>query len=314
VRGQEFVIEASIGVTVSDVEAVDADELLRRADVALYRAKASAGAQALLFYPAMDQEAAGRTELESDLRRALERGELQLEYQPEVQLASGAIAGFEALLRWQHPKRGTLPPTGFLPSAEETGLIVPIGDWALEEACRQAMRVRAVQMDGRPLTMSVNLTEQQLELPDLAARISNTLSCTGLEPGLLRLEITENIMMRDVDGTLQTLHALKALGVQVAIDDFGTGYSSLGYLHRFALDALKIDQSFMRGLGQDKSTDAIVQAIIALAHAVGMRVIAEGVETEEQATSLLTLDCDYGQGFYLGHPVTGNELDALLRA
>jgi len=229
-----------------------------------------------------------------------------------VQLASGAVVGMEALVRWQHPVRGLILPAEFIPLAEETGLILPIGEWVLAEACRQATAWQALRAAGPPLIMSVNLSARQFEQPDLPARIARALEVSGLNPARLRLEITESTVMRDIRSAVGAIHALKALGVRLAIDDFGTGYSSLSYLQRFAVNTLKIDRAFVSTLHSDESTAAIVQAIAALACALGMDVTAEGIETDEQLVRVCAAGCDRGQGYYFAEPMPAPQAEAML--
>jgi EAL domain-containing protein (putative c-di-GMP-specific phosphodiesterase class I) len=238
----------------------------------------------------MRADAVARLETESALRRALERGELRLHYQPAVDLASGAITGFEALIRWEHPTRGLLAPGAFIPLAEETGLIVGIGEWVLHEACTEAARW------SQPLMLSVNLSARQLAQPDLVATVRRALAETGIDPAGLCLEITESAVMESGAATTAQLRALKSLGVQLAIDDFGTGFSSLAHLRRFPVDMLKIDGTFVAGLGNEPQDASIAAAVISLAHALDLTTVAEGIETDEQLQILRRLGCDLGQG------------------
>jgi diguanylate cyclase (GGDEF)-like protein/PAS domain S-box-containing protein len=310
--GHEVCTGASIGIRPSRPPHGTAEDLLRDADAALYQAKGAGKGRAIIFDAAMVNQAAERLDLETDLSLALRRGELRLYYQPEVDIATGEVAGMEALLRWQHPRRGIIGPAEFIPLAEETGLIVPIGRWALEEACRQARAWESLRQGRGPLVMSVNLSVQQLQQSGFVADVAAILRRTGMDPRNLRLEITESMLLDDVEPVIGTLTALKALGVQLALDDFGTGYSSLNYLTQFAADTLKIDQSFIRRLESDDGALAIVHAITTLAQALGMNVTAEGIETAEQLAKAQLL-CDHGQGFYFSEPVTGDELTRLLR-
>ena len=308
VYGHEVFVTPSIGVACANGSAAD---LLRRADVALYQAKAAGRACVVMFDEQMDERARERLSLETDLHRAIERGELRLFYQPEVALMSGAVVGVEALVRWQHPERGLIPPNEFIPLSEETGLILPLGRWVLGEACRQGAAWLAEQPD-RPLTVAVNLSARQLMEPDLAEQVAAALEASGFPAASLELELTESMVMGDVDGALRTLQALKLLGVRLAMDDFGTGYSSLSYLARLPVDTLKIDQSFVRRLHSDSGTAAIVEATVGLAHALGMSITAEGIETPEDLARLRALRCERGQGYYFCRPAPAEALRALL--
>jgi EAL domain-containing protein (putative c-di-GMP-specific phosphodiesterase class I) len=253
-----------------------------------------------------------RLEVETDLRQALERQEFRVYYQPIVSLADGRIVELEALVRWQHPERGLVQPGAFIPIAEETGLIVPLGQWVLEQACQQARMWQDASPANKSLVMSVNLSARQFQHPMLVADIERAVRQSRLDPRSLKLEITESVVMQDVESTLATLHALKALGIQLAIDDFGTGYSSLTYLKRFPIDTLKIDRSFVDGLGQDAQDTAIVRSVVALAKTLNLSVTGEGVETVEQQTHLEGLGCDLAQGFMFARPSPPELLDAVL--
>jgi diguanylate cyclase (GGDEF)-like protein/PAS domain S-box-containing protein len=312
VAEQELYVTASVGVACTQQTDVTGQELLRQADVALYQAKAGGRACALLYDPAMDTNTEARLGLENDLRRAVERQQLVLHYQPDVDLATGQVTGVEALVRWQHPRLGLVPPLEFIPLAEETGLILPIGQWVLKEACRQAVAWRRAQPQLQPLVMSVNLSARQLEAPGFIEEVAAVLAESGLPPACLRLELTETAVMRRVEEMIPLLHKLKALGVQLAIDDFGTGYSSLSHLARFPVDTLKVDQSFVRQMGSDAGTTAIVQATIALAHALHMEVTAEGIEQPDQLLQLRRQHCDRGQGFYFARPLSAAAVAELL--
>jgi EAL domain-containing protein (putative c-di-GMP-specific phosphodiesterase class I) len=259
----------------------------------------------------MEAEAVERMELETALRVAIDRDELRLHYQPIVSLGSGEVAGWEALVRWQHPARGLVSPVVFIPIAEETGLIVAIGSWVLDRACRQ---VRAWQelTGNESLTISVNVAARQFEDPALIGTVQRTLRRSGLAPSCLKLEITESAIMADAEGAVTTLRALKALGVQIAIDDFGTGYSSLAYLKQFPVDMLKIDRSFVDGLGRDPHDTAIVRSVVALARTLELRLTAEGIETSDQRTQLAMLECEFGQGYLFGRPMSPDGVEARL--
>lgn len=308
--GHEHLMTASVGVVLASVAYARAEDVLRDADVAMYRAKAAGKARYAVFDPPMQAAVLARLALERDLRLALERGQFGLHYQPIVDLRSGRIVKVEALARWQHPGRGLVPPGDFIPLAEESGLIVPLGRWVLGEACRQA---RSWVEAGTPLAVAVNLTAREFQHPALAEEVAAALGNAGLDPAWLRLEITESLAMRDAAATVATLGALRALGVETMIDDFGTGYSSLAYLQRLPVDTLKIDKAFVDGLGEeDEGDQAIVAAIITLAHALGLRVIAEGVETAAQALRLRALGCDQSQGYHFARPQPAAELMTLL--
>jgi len=310
---RSMVMSASIGVAVS-AHGDRAESVLRNADLALYQAKLAGKARASLFDSSMERTAVNRLELQADLRQALEQDQFHLVYQPIVSLADGHVTGVEALLRWHHPSRGVVSPTEFIPLAEETGLIVPIGQWVLEEACRQA---RAWQVDygpGPTPMMSVNLSARQFQRPELLDNIDLVLRDTGLDPRCLTVEITESVLMRDAETTVTTLQVLRDLGVRVAIDDFGTGYSSLSYLKRFPIDTLKIDRSFVDGLGQDPQDTAIVRSIVALAKTLSLRVTAEGIETASQYAYLQEMGCDLGQGYLFAHPLPAEDIGLLLAA
>jgi diguanylate cyclase (GGDEF)-like protein/PAS domain S-box-containing protein len=308
IDGHSFYVTCSIGVSLYPRDGNDAETLLRNADMAMYRAK-EAGRNAISFFTAeMDRQMQDRLEIEQELRQALERGELSLAYQPQVDVDSGRMCGAEALLRWQHPRLGNVAPLRFIPLAEELGLIGPIGEWVLREACAQAQRWRAAGLGD--LRVAVNVSARQFRDPDLPGRVIAILAETGLPPRLLELELTESMLMGAVGRTEETLRRLKQIGVELALDDFGTGYSSFAYLRRFPIDTLKIDQSFVRGMETGANAESIVAAIIAMAHNLGMRVVAEGVETVEQQRQLYEHGCDQMQGYLLGRPVPASELAA----
>ncbi len=312
IDGHEVFTTVSIGITESSVGYARGEDVLRDADLALYRAKAAGRSRYQVFDAAMHADAMAQLELETALRRAELRGELLLHYQPIVALRDRRIAGFEALVRWQHPNRGLLPPSEFIPLAEETGLIVSIGRWVLREACRQM----AEWLQGRPqapgLSVSVNVAATQLLQADFLDSLRSVLDETGLQAARLRLELTEGTLMRDTDAASRLLSQLRAQGVGILLDDFGTGYSSLGYLYSLPIDTLKIDRSFVAAVDTSRQNSEVLQAIEALARAFGIDLIAEGVETEQQFTALLALRCRLGQGFYLAHPAPPETVTAWL--
>ncbi len=310
--GLEVQISASIGISVFPEDGVDAETLLQHADAAMYHAKKNGRNSFQFFAPVMNVFARERLELESGLRRALVQKEFELHYQPKVDVDSGRIDSAEALIRWHHPKRGLTAPSGFIPIAEETGLIVPIGEWVLYEACRQA---RAWQTNGmRPLRIAVNLSATQFKQKSLVTTVREALAAAGLDPGYLELELTESAVMQDPESSIQVLRQLSGLGVRISVDDFGTGYSSLSYLRRLPLDKLKIDRSFIREVAASRDDAEIVRAIVSLAHSLHLKVIAEGVETEEQLTFLRGLGCDQYQGFHCSPPVPADEFETMMRA
>jgi len=301
--GQEVFTTCSIGIALSSKENIAADDLMRNADIAMYRAKALGKSRYEVFDPAMRARAHALLRLETDLRRAVERSEFVLAYQPIVAVDSGRITGFEALLRWSHPTRGQLLPKDFLATAEETGLIVPIGWEVLGQACRQAVTWEREYHLEPPLTISVNLSGNQLRQGDLVEHVRRALRDSGLSPDCLKLEITEGVIMADLDASRSALEGLRALGVQLHLDDFGTGHSSLSVLHSFQVDTLKIDRSFVQNMNEDPRHAGIVDTIIALAQVLGKEVVAEGVETREQLARLCALRCQYAQGYYFSLPV-----------
>jgi diguanylate cyclase (GGDEF)-like protein/PAS domain S-box-containing protein len=310
--GRDMFITASIGIVVGRPGEAEPDDLLRDAEIALYRAKADSTMRHAIFEPSMSAAMIERLDLENDLRRAIDREELLVYYQPLIDLATDRIAGLEALVRWQHPVRGLVPPLAFIPLAEETGLILPIGRWVLETACRQARELQLAFPSDTPLSISVNLSPRQFLQPDLVDGVAAILAETGIPPSSLELEITESVVMEDAEAGIRVLKALRGLGCRLALDDFGTGYSSLSYLKSLPLDTLKIDRSFVAGLADDGANLPIVQAVIALAHGLGIDVTAEGIETAEQLGWLRDLVCDRGQGFYYARPLPPSELIPLL--
>jgi len=311
VGSREVFTGASVGIVLSGRAYERAEDVLRDAGIAMMRARDAADGQYQVFDPAMHAEAMARLHLETDLRRALERGELCVHYQPIVRLDSGRITGFEALARWEHPRRGLILPDDFIPLAEDTGLILPIGLWVLEEACR-ALRRWQDRPGGERLTMAVNLSARQFTQPDLVERVARVLRETGVRPGTVELEITESVILQHSTPVIDTLRRLKELGVALHVDDFGTGYSSLSYLHRLPLDALKIDRSFVSGA--DAGSLQIVRTIVAMAHALGVVVVTEGIETAELLGELRSLKCEYGQGFFFSRPMEPEQVEALFQA
>jgi diguanylate cyclase (GGDEF)-like protein len=332
---RDVLVTTSIGIAFRSSAQDKPSDLLRNADLALYRAKDKGKAHYELFNATMNTQALKSLELGNDLRRALERGELSVRYQPKVSLDGNLqnylrfmgsraviasttprviprIIGMEALVRWEHPKYGLLLPSEFIPVAEETGLILPIGRWVLEEACRQARAWQEQHLSDPPLVMCVNLSARQFQRSNLAQEVAEVLRETGLEQRCLELEITESVVMEDAQSTISTLRELKDLGVRLTIDDFGTGYSSLSYLKRFPIDFLKIDRSFVDGLTKEPEYVEIVSAIVTLAHTLGMQVIAEGVENAEQLAQLRGLGCDLAQGYYFSESLPAEAASAFL--
>jgi diguanylate cyclase (GGDEF)-like protein len=296
---------SSIGIALSSTGYDRPEDILRDADTAMYRAKENGKARYEVFDQGMHARAVSRLQLESDLRRAVEEKQFCVFYQPIICLENGRLSGFEALVRWNHPRRGLVSPADFIPVAEETGLIVPIGEWVLYEACKHIRKMQVAFPSHRSLSLSVNLSARQVAQPDLLDRIQDALAISKLDPHCLKLEITESVVMENAEAATLMFKQLRAIGVQLSIDDFGTGYSSLSYLHRFPLNYLKIDRSFVMRLTTDND-NAIVRTILTLARNLGMEVIAEGIETEEQYQQLRMLGCEYGQGYLFSHPV-GNE-------
>jgi diguanylate cyclase (GGDEF)-like protein len=304
-------VTVSIGISTFPADGSDSQSLLKAADVAMYRAKETGRNNYQYYLPSMNIHTLERLELESDLRRALERGEFLLHYQPKVDVASGLITGVEALLRWKHPLRGLVPPLDFIPLAEETGLIVPIGEWVLATACA---RNKAWQGRGLPkLSVAVNLSGRQFADTMLLAKLTRIIHDSGLDPSLLELEITESVVMSNAERAAGVLEKLKSIGVKIAIDDFGTGYSSLAYLKRFPIDILKVDRSFMRDIPADSGDMKITCAIIAMAHSLKLKVVAEGVETAAQLEFLVSQSCDAAQGYFLYRPLQEEELADVLK-
>jgi predicted signal transduction protein with EAL and GGDEF domain len=305
----EIHVTGSIGIVTFPDDAEDADTMLKCADLAMYQAKAMGRNNYQFFKSDLNVSALEHQTIEQGLRRALERVEFVLHFQPQMNLDTGAIAGVEALLRWQHPTRGLLCPMDFMSVAEQSGLIVPIGRWVLREACRQAKAWE--NLGFAPIRIAVNVSAVELRSKHFVAGVQAVLADTGLLPRNLELELTETFLMQDSSATATVLQALKGLGVQLALDDFGTGYSSLSYMRRFPIDALKIDQSFVRDLTTDPDDASIVGAVINMGHSLHMRVVAEGVETAEQASMLREQSCPEGQGYYFGRPLSAESMSAL---
>jgi diguanylate cyclase (GGDEF)-like protein len=311
--GHEVYTAASIGITLSTHGYDDPENVLRDADTAMYRAKEKGKARYELFDAEMHADALARLRLENDLRRAVEHREFEVYYQPVVTLSTGRLSGFEALVRWRHPERGMVSPAEFIPLAEETRLITEIGGWVLDEACRQLSEWRELIPSQQHLSVSVNLSSKQLTQPGFAERVRRTLRETGLPAHCLKLEITESAVMENAETAASLLAQLRALGIHLSIDDFGTGYSSLSYLHRFPVDTLKVDRSFVAKMTDNSENGEIVRTIITLASNLGMCVVAEGVETEEQHARLEALGCEYGQGYLYSKPVEAEAALAFIR-
>ncbi|MFN2526571.1 MAG: putative bifunctional diguanylate cyclase/phosphodiesterase [Actinomycetota bacterium] len=298
----EVFVTASIGVTFSSERNNSPEALLRDADMAMHQAKQQGRARHELFHSGLREQAVERREIESALRRAVDRDEFRILYQPQVDLRSGRVSGVEALLRWERPDQGLVAPNKFISLAEETGLIVPIGAWVLQKACLDARRWIEEAPEGEQISVTVNLSARQLAQRNLVQLVSESIADAGIDPRRLCLEITESTLMEEVEFTLAVLRDLKALGLTLSVDDFGTGYSSLSYLRRFPLDVLKVDQSFINGLGRNRDSSAIVAAIVHLTLALGMKPIAEGVERRQQMEELLAMGCGFAQGHYFATP------------
>jgi diguanylate cyclase (GGDEF)-like protein/PAS domain S-box-containing protein len=312
--GQEVYATASIGIATNDTPGNQPEDLLRAADTAMYRAKVSGKGRCEVFNTEMHSLAVNRLKLESDLRRAIERGEFSLNYQPIISLSANRIVGFEALIRWNRPQIGVIFPAEFIATAEETGMIIPIGQWVLREACERARAWNAAHPNSPPVTMSVNISFKQFAQPDLVIQIRRALQESGLDPALLKLEITESLAMSDAERSETILWLLKGLGIGLSIDDFGTGYSSLSYLRRFPVNTLKIDRSFIAGIGNDTEGAEIVRTIVTLSHNLGLDVVAEGVETAEHAAMLKEFGCDFAQGYFYYRPLEQVAAEALLES
>jgi EAL domain-containing protein (putative c-di-GMP-specific phosphodiesterase class I) len=305
--GNQLFISASIGISLFPGDALSAEQLLRNADSALFKAKSAGREGFALYTEELTAHAQSRVEIAGELRRALDRDELRVYYQPVHNLQDGRLIGVEALVRWQHPERGLVPPGEFIPIAERTGLIADIDGWVMLQACRQMCRWLA---EGRPLGfMAVNVSSRLFARRELYEHVARVLHDTGLDPAFLELEVTESAVMDDPDMALEQLHRLRELGLRLAIDDFGTGYSSLLRLKRLPVQKLKIDQGFVTGLPGDEDDAAIVRVVIALAKSMGMQVHAEGIEQVEQARFLLDQQCDMGQGYWFGRPMPAQDID-----
>jgi diguanylate cyclase (GGDEF)-like protein/PAS domain S-box-containing protein len=313
-REREVVTTASIGIAIGPEGYVKAEDMLRDADLAMYRAKSQGPGQYVLFDQAMQSRTLAALEMETDLRRAIELGELRLQYQPIVSLPDRQLTGFEALVRWHRPGYGPLAPAEFIPLAEQTGLIVGLGRWVLREACRQMQSWQETARTDAPLAISVNVSGRQLTHPGFVADVSEALQASGLQPQHLRLELTESILLSDPDAALSVLARLHDLGVLLHLDDFGTGYSSFSYLHRFPIDAVKIDGSFVKGMDTNPRNAAIVRTLVVLAQTLGVSVLAEGVETTEEFAQLEEIQCPGGQGFLFAPPLDAADAEALLRS
>jgi diguanylate cyclase (GGDEF)-like protein/PAS domain S-box-containing protein len=307
IEGHLVVVGASIGIALAPSDGREPDLLMKNADLALYRAKADGGGVYRFFEIAMDARMQARRALELDLRKAVVKGEFELYYQPIVDVKTGQITSCEALIRWHHPERGMIPPLEFIPVAEETGLIVPIGEWVLRQACAEAARW------PKQITIAVNLSPAQFKSRNLVPTVINALAKSGLPAGRLELEITELVLLQDNEGAFAILHQLRDLGIRIAMDDFGTGYSSLGYLRSFPFDKIKIDRSFIHDLPAKEDSVAIVRAVVGLGSSLGITTTAEGVETKEQLVSLTSEGCNEAQGFFFSHPQPAADVQRLLR-
>lgn len=312
IGGYDHVTSASIGVALSSGANERPEYVLRSADIAMYRAKNSGRGHYEMFDRAMHAEALTRLQIETDLRNAFERNEFFLNYQPIVSLADGRIIGAEALVRWRHFERGVVSPATFVPVAEDTGLVVPLGRWVLREACQQARAWQSSGPDGQPFAISVNLSVREFGQPDLVKAVASILEETGLPARALRIEITESAIIGQKHPAIETVEQLRALGVEIHLDDFGTGYSALSYLHRLPLDAVKVDRAFTASIDLEERPLHVVKAIVSLAHAIGLAVVAEGVANQRQLDLLREMGCDLAQGFIFSRPCNVEEMDAIL--
>ncbi|HMF56180.1 MAG TPA: EAL domain-containing protein, partial [Pyrinomonadaceae bacterium] len=312
IGGHEVFTTTSIGIAPSSIGYDRAEDILRDADTAMYRAKMLGKNRYEVFDKAMHDRAMNLLQMETDLRRAVDRQEFFLEYQPIVELKTGKVHGFEALVRWQHPERGMISPLDFIPVAEENGLIIPLGKWVLREACQQLRRWQEQLSDNSSFNLSVNLSSRQFSQPDLVEQIAETIKETAVNPKGLKLEITESMVMENIDTAVDMLMRLRSLNVEISLDDFGTGYSSLSYLHRFPINTLKIDRSFVSRMTESSENAEIVRTIATLARSLEMDVVAEGIEKERQFEQLKALNCEYGQGYLFSEPVAYDEAFRLL--
>ena len=312
IDSDEVFVRTSVGIALAIEAGARPEALIRDADAAMYRAKERGGGMYEVFDDQMRERAVRRMATENALHRALDRGEFVMHYQPIVHMATGALSGVEALARWQHPERGLVMPGEFIEAAEETGLIITLGAWAFDAACRQSAAWARTPREGGPVLMSVNLSARQCSHPDLVASFGSILDHTGADPASLCLEITETALMEDVEASTATLSALKQLGLALALDDFGTGYSSLRALQHFPVDVVKIDRSFIAPIERDPQEAAIVAAVISLSHALGLRTVAEGIETVAQVDRLRALGCDLAQGYYFARPSPPDDLATLV--
>ncbi len=313
IAGQKIYTSASIGIAFSCSSYDTPDDIVRDADLAMYRAKVKGKGRFEMFDSNLHGGAISQFQVEIDMRRAIEQREFVLHYQPIVELDTELIVGFEALVRWQHPKRGIIPPSDFIPIAEETGLILPLGKWVLAEACRQMREWQRRFPGARSQIVNVNLSARQFEKRDLVKEVETILLETGLNPRCLKLEITESVIMSNAEDAIDTVLRLSKMGVRVSIDDFGTGYSSLSYLHRFPIDTLKVDRSFVSRIGNDGENAEIIKTIITLANNLGLDVVAEGVENAEQLAYLREVRCTHGQGYLYSRPVDNEAIEKMLR-
>jgi diguanylate cyclase (GGDEF)-like protein len=311
ISGKQIFTSVKIGIAVGNSEYQDSQDMLRDADIAMYKAK-EADESFMFFDPSMHSQTVKLLQLETDLRYAIAREEFCVFYQPIIDLQTMNIKGFEALMRWNHPERGLVSPVEFIPICEDTGLIVPMTIWILKTACLQVKHWQQLKPENRNLIISVNLSGKHFSQTNLVEQISEILLEVGYDPKLLKLEITESAVMENAEGAISVLKELKALGIQLSIDDFGTGYSSLSYLHRFPIDTLKIDRSFVNSMTEGAENGEFVQTIMTLAHTLGLAVIAEGIETINQLHQLRILDCEYGQGYLFSRPIPKEDIDKLL--
>jgi EAL domain-containing protein (putative c-di-GMP-specific phosphodiesterase class I) len=311
--GTEARLTASVGISRSDPETMSEAEVVRNADVAMYHAKAAGKDRYELFRPEMHEAVVKRVALLAELHTAIDENQFELHYQPLIDLADRRILGFEALVRWRHPVRGLVPPVEFIPLAEESGLIIPLGRWVLEEAVHQLRAWDPVAGAAQPLCMSVNVAARQLQSPDLVAAVAEALGQSGVAPGRLTLELTEGTLLEDVHATVARLYELKGLGVKLAIDDFGTGFSSLSYLRRFPVDTLKVDKSFVDDIHTARGEE-LIRTMLELGHHLGLATVAEGIESPDQEASLAALGCQIGQGYLFSRPLPAAAVPSLFPA